>query len=65
MNSKAIHKGDMRNLKKVVCILVGLDFEDRLFPPKMFTPPFDLHSHSLLGQDKVPSLPWRDVTRAF
>ena len=27
MNSEVIHKVDMRNLEKMVCILVGLDFE--------------------------------------
>lgn len=30
-NSKVVLKVDMRSPKKVVCILVGLDFEERLF----------------------------------
>lgn len=45
MDSRVIPKVDTRNPKQGVCVLVGLDFEDRLFGHEMFM----LHLQSLFS----------------
>lgn len=45
-NNMVIRRLDLRNPKKVVCILAGLHLKERLFHHEMFmTLPFNTYSH--------------------
>lgn len=65
MNSKIIDQVNMRNPKKVACILVGLGFEDRSFQNEIFM----LHLKSLFllasGTELGSTSTWREVLSMY